>query len=121
MRRFFLGLAAAAAALAPGIPAIAGGQSCFYVDQWTSWKAPDDHTIFLKVGQRVFRLDIPGACPTLRTGSTLITDTRATELCHGVDFNLRVADGGISTRCIVNNLTQLTPEQIARLPQNARP
>jgi hypothetical protein len=120
MRRFLLGLAAATA-LAAGVPAIAQAQSCFYPNQWTSWKAPDDHTIFLRVGQRVFRLDIAGSCPTLRTGATLVTRTVATQLCRAVDWDLRVADGGMSTRCIVSNMTQLTPEQIAGLPQNARP
>ncbi|HEX4197498.1 MAG TPA: DUF6491 family protein [Caulobacteraceae bacterium] len=120
MLRGLLGLAAAAA-LAAGLPAVAEAQGCFYPNQWTSWKAPDDHTIFLKVGQRVFRLDIAGSCPSLHTGARLITRTDATQLCRPVDWDLRVSDGGVASRCIVSNMTQLTSGQIAALPPDARP
>ena len=122
-RQFFAGVLAAGAMLAGGVPAMAQGhaQSCFYPNQWTSWKAPDDHTIFLKVGARIFRLDT-GSCPTLMTGGTLITRNQSTQLCSAIDWDLRVrSGGGITTGCIVTNMTQLSPDQAAALPPNARP
>ena len=111
-------LAAAAMLLAP---TLAQAQSCFYPNQWTSWKAPDDHTIFLNVGNRVFRLDINGACPALREGATLITRSQSTQLCRAIDWDLRVRSGGITSGCIVGKMSQLTPDQIAALPKDARP
>ncbi len=113
---------AAMAMLLAGAPAIAKAQSCFYPNQWTSWKAPDEHTLFLKVGRRVFRLDIAGSCPALLdTGATLITRTDATQLCSAIDWNLRVRGAGVETGCIVSKMSQLTPDQIAALPPSARP
>ena len=124
MRRHFIaGALAATAMLAGAAPALAQGhaQSCFYPNQWTSWKAPDDHTIFLKVGARVFRLDIGSSCPGLLNGATLITQNQSTQLCSAIDWNLRVRSGGITSGCIVSNMTQLTPDQAAALSMNARP
>jgi hypothetical protein len=122
MRKQFRAAAMAAAALVlAGVPALAQAQSCFYANQWTSWKAPDDHTIYLNVGNRVFRLDIGGSCPALRTGATLITHSHSAQLCSAIDWDLKVRSGGMTTGCIVSNMTQLTPDQIAALPKDARP
>ena len=122
MRKYVMAVALAAAAVGfVAGPAVAQGQSCFYANQWTSWKAPDDHTIYLNVGKRVFRLDIAGSCPTLRTGATLITHSHSAQLCSAIDWDLKVRSGGMTSGCIVSNQTQLTPDQIAALPKNARP
>jgi hypothetical protein len=122
MRKYVMAVALAAAAVGfVAGPAVAQGQSCFYANQWTSWKAPDDHTIYLNVGNRVFRLDIAGSCPTLRTGATLITHSHSAQLCSAIDWDLKVRSGGMTSGCIVSNQTQLTPDQIAALPKNARP
>ena len=121
MRKHFIaGVLAATAMLAGAAPALARGQSCFYPNQWTSWKAPNDHTIYLKVGARIFRLDT-GSCPGLLTGATLITHSQSTQLCSAIDWDLRVRSGGITAGCLVSNMTQLTPDQAAALPMNARP
>lgn len=122
MRRQLLAAGAAAMSLVlAGLPTLANAQSCFYANQWTSWKAPNDHTIFLKVGQRVFRLDIDGSCPTLRLGATLITNNRTAQLCSAIDWNLKVRSGGMTAGCIVNKMSQLTPDQIAALAPDSRP
>jgi hypothetical protein len=123
MRKILMASALAAIALA-GLPANAQapGQSCFYSNQWTSWKAPDDHTIFLKVGNRVYRLDL-ASCPTLNMGgATLITHSHSTQICSAIDWDLKVrGGGGVTTGCIVSKMTQLTPDEIAALPKDARP
>jgi hypothetical protein len=122
MRKYVIAvvLAAAAVGFAAG-PVLAQGQSCFYANQWTSWKAPDDHTIYLNVGNRVFRLDINGSCPTLREGATLITNSHSAQLCSAIDWDLKVRSGGITSGCIVSKQTQLTADEIAALPKDARP
>jgi Family of unknown function (DUF6491) len=123
MRKILMAGALAAIALA-GLPANAQapGQSCFYSNQWTSWKAPDDHTIFLKVGNRVYRLDL-ASCPTLNMGgATLITHSHSTQICSAIDWDLKVrGGGGVTTGCIVSKMTQLTADEIAALPKDARP
>ena len=124
MRNKFMVMTLAATAIGLGAgPALAQGhgQSCIYPNQWTSWKAPDDHTIYLNVGNRVFRLDIAGSCPTLRTGAVLITHNHSAQLCSAIDWDLRVRSGGMTAGCIVSNMTQLTPDQITALPNDARP
>jgi hypothetical protein len=124
MRKQFIGAALAAIAIGLAVApahAQAPGQSCFYANQWTSWKAPDDHTIFLNVGNRVFRLDLASSCPTLRMGATLITNNPSAQLCSAIDWDLRVRAAGITAGCIVSKMTQLTPDQIAALPKDARP
>jgi len=124
MRKILMAGALVAVALA-GAPANAQapGQSCFYSNQWTSWKAPDDHTIYLNVGKRVYRLDLASSCPTLNMGSaTLITQSHSAQICSAIDWDLKVrGGGGITTGCIVSKMTQLTPDEIAALPKDARP
>ena len=68
---------AAAALLGGAAPALAEGQSCFFVNQWSGWKAANDHTIYIGVsnGHRIYRLDMAGSCPALNDStSTLITN-----------------------------------------------
>jgi hypothetical protein len=123
MRTILMASALAAIALA-GLPANAQapGQSCFYSNQWTSWKAPNDHTLYLNVGNRVYRLDLAASCPTLNMGSaTLITQSHSAQICSAIDWDLKVRSGNITTGCIVSKMTQLTPDEIAALPKDARP
>lgn len=125
MRRQIMAGALAAAILGLAAPALAQGQSCFFVNQWNGWKAADDHTIYLNVsgGHRIFRLDIAGSCPALLDPtSTLITDNHTDSICTAVDWNLKVRQApGFAMPCIVSKMTQLTPEQAAALPKNLRP
>jgi|SRR6185312_3593016 len=113
-------LAFASLALAASSTA-AQGESCFYPTQWTNWTAPNDHTIYLRVGARVFRVDTAGSCTGLRQGATLITRSHSAQLCRAIDWDLKVNNGGIVAGCIVANQTQLTPDQIAALPKGVRP
>jgi hypothetical protein len=127
MRGLMMAGALAATALAAGLPAAAQpGQSCFHVTDWYGWKAADDHTIYLNVGNnRVFRLDMAASCPLLTTGDARIIsiDHEGSGLvCSPLDLDLRVSQGGgIVTGCIVGGMSELTPAQIAALPKHLRP
>ena len=124
-RQIIAGALAAAAMLGIVAPALAQGQSCFFTTQWRGWKAPDDHTIYINVddGHRIYRLDLSGSCPALLDPtSSLITDNHTDSICSAIDWNLKVrGGGGITTGCIVSKMTQLTPDEIAALPKDARP
>jgi hypothetical protein len=51
----------------------------------------------------------------------LITNGHSAQLCSAIDWDLRVRSGGMTSGCIVSRQTQLTPDQIAALPKEARP
>jgi uncharacterized protein DUF6491 len=118
---------ALAATAAAALPAAAQpGRSCFFVNEWYSWKAADDHTIYLNVGNnRVFRVDMAGACPALTLGDSRIVSidrSGSGQVCSPIDLDIHVSEGGgITTACIVNGMSELTPDQIAALPKNVRP
>jgi Family of unknown function (DUF6491) len=120
-------LTAAAFGASAAAPVLAqpSASNCFFVTQWDGgWRAPDDHTIFLRVsGSKIFRLDLASSCPTLRyPGATLITRNQNSTICSAIDWNLRVRDsGGAAIPCIVGKMTMLTPAQAAALPSDARP
>jgi hypothetical protein len=127
MRRQFVAAAALAAAalLGGAAPALAQGQSCFFVNQWNGWKAANDHTIYIGVSNnhRIYRLDMAGSCPALNDPtSTLITNNHTDSICSAIDWDLRVRQApGFATPCIVAKMTQLSPAEAAALPRNLRP
>jgi len=128
IRALLLAGAAAAAALTTVLPVQAQphGQSCFWVTQWYGWKAADDHTIFINVGNnRVFRLDLANACPEATLGSSkIISIDRGNSglICSPLDLDLHFSQGDhIATACIVHGISELTPSEVAALPRHLRP
>jgi hypothetical protein len=127
MRKHLIAGTLVAVAVASGGGALAQpAQSCFFVNQWNGWKAPDDHTVYLNVaGGKIYRLDMAGACPELRyPDARLITNDQSGTgtICSALDWDLKVGQGNdIPTPCIVKNMSLLTPEQAAALPKGARP
>jgi hypothetical protein len=124
-RQIIAGALASATVLGMAAPALAQGQSCFFVNQWQGWKAADDHTVYLSVsgGHRIYRLDMSTSCPALLDPSAiLVTDNHTDSICSALDWNLRINEGhGMVTGCIVSKMTQLTPDQAAALPRKVRP
>jgi hypothetical protein len=98
---------------------------CFYSNDWESWKATDQHTMYVSVsGRRVFRLDFASSCQAMTWPDThLITVFRGgNSICSPLDIDLKVSDSnGFAEPCIVSGLTELTPDQIAALPKTSRP
>jgi hypothetical protein len=131
MRSFaFSALAAAVgfgASAASAQPASAPpSNSCFFINQFQTWKAPDDKTMFIRVGTgRYFRLDMAGSCPAL-TGINphLVTTFSGTNsVCSKLDWNLKVAraPGSPPEACIVSAMTELTPEEVKAIPKKFKP
>jgi hypothetical protein len=127
MRKIILnGMLAAGALLALGAagPAPAAPQrTCFWNSQVNGFTAPDDHTVYVRVGvKEVYRLDLMGACPNItwnngiglesHPGSSICSAMEATVITHGPTG---------PERCAVSTLTHLTPAEIEALPKRSRP
>ena len=128
-----MGVALAAAFLAASFPSQAQDSNapqkrgaCFFSNQFESWRAPDDKTIFIRVGlSRFYRLDLAGACGGItRPFSYLVNRIRGSNLiCKPIDWDLAVADSpnGFEQGCIVKSMTRLTPEEVASIPPKFKP
>ena len=127
----------AVAALAPswGAPGTAESASrarqeptdtpCFLRRAWRGgWKAaPDARAIYIDVSGAVYRLDLAGAYPLLRSPLAVLHNADASDaICTANDFHLTVTDfTGVVVSPIVTHLTLLTPAQVAALPPKLRP
>ncbi len=110
----------------PGPSHPANNPSCFFVNQFQNWRAPDARTIYVRVNiDRYYRLDLSRECPALRyPGAHLIMNVRGpSTICSAVDWDLKVNMGkrGISEPCIVRTMTPLTPAEAAAIPKRFKP
>jgi hypothetical protein len=118
---------ASAAWAQPPAPAPASApNSCFFINQFRTWKAPDDKTMYIRVGvNRFYRLDMAGSCPALKgINPHLVTTFRGTNsICSKLDWNLKVAraPGSPAVGCIVKEMTEMTPEEVAAIPKKFKP
>ncbi len=114
---------AQAATPAPGAPAQA--HSCFFSRDWDSWHAPDENTLYLRVGVRdIYRVDLSAGSRLLTwPDSHLISKLRGTNsICSPLDLDLAVSDGsGFRDFLIAKAITRLTPEQVAAIPKKDLP
>ena len=98
---------------------------CFYSNEWSSWKAPNEHVMYVRVsGNRIYQLDFASSCRMMtEPDAHLITKFEGSNsICTPLDIDLKVADtGGIPEPCIVSGLSQLTPDQIAQIPKKDLP
>ncbi len=114
-------------ALADSPPAAKPPQSCFFINQFEQWKAPDDRTIYIRVNMnRYYRLDLSTACqPLTYPDAFLITKTRGpSTVCTAIDWDLSVSQSsarGFRTPCIVKAMTPLTADQVAAIPKKFKP
>jgi hypothetical protein len=117
------------ALLSGAAPAVAqpAQNACFLITLLRGWKAPDNKTIYIRVGfDRVYRLDLTNTCSLLTSpGSHLITKTRGPDLvCSAIDWDLSVSQpppGNIPEPCIVKKMTLLSPEEVAAIPPKFTP
>jgi len=117
------GSALAAGQVAPEPPKRA---ACFYVNEFQSWRAPDDKTIYIRVNlDRYYRLDLSGTCQALLwPGSHLIMNVRGPDtICSAIDWDLKVNEDihGIAEPCIVKTMTELSPAEAAAIPKKFKP
>ena len=99
-------------------------QQCFYTRNVTSFAAPDDKTLYVRVGVRdVYRFDMFGSCPDIDWNQRLALVSRGSSwICNGMDAEVITHATGIGRqRCPVSSMHKLTPEEVAALPRRAKP
>jgi hypothetical protein len=126
--RAFAVLAVLAVLASAPSAAAAAGNGCFLSSEFQSWKAPDNKTIYIRVGlHRYFRLDLGASCPAITwPGTHLITTVHGSSLiCTPLDWEIKVGQtgggGGIVGACIVKAMTELTAEEAAAIPKKFKP
>jgi hypothetical protein len=126
-----LALAASAAALlalsataASAADKPAAKNECFWARNVTSFAAPDDKTLYVRVGvNQVFRFEMFGSCPEIDWNQRLALVSRGGDnICSGMDAEVVTHSPGIGPqRCAVRSMHKLTPEEVAALPPKAKP
>ena len=137
MQRLSIFAALAALALSPGAaPAApasepagtaATNRQCFRMSQIQNHTKADDQTLYLRIRNTdVFRLTMAGNCLTgASTNDPLVMEPAAgvDVICRPLDLDLKVklGPGGGLSPCIIQQITKLTPEEVAALPPKVRP
>ncbi len=116
-----------AGAAAQPVSAPYDNNRCFYTNDFDTWKAPDDKTIYIRVHpDHYFRLDLSKPCPVLMwPGAHLVTEWRSSNrVCNAIDWDLHVSqqpNGGITMACIVRAMTPMSPDEVAAIPRKYKP
>jgi hypothetical protein len=99
--------------------------TCFNRRDWRGlWKtAPDARTMYIKVSDRIYRLDLDTAYPLLKSAWSVLSNTDgANSICTPIDFRLVVSDRiGTKQTVIVRRMSVLSPAEVAALPKDLRP
>lgn len=134
MKRHFIPLGAAAAALALGSLAHAApeskpvtkGSNCFASNQWKSWTAgPNGDTLYLRVNLNdVYEVGLtPGSHARKSPGYFLVNQVRGSHwICSALDLDLTLSDDlGFRQPLIARSMRKLSPEEVAAIPRKYQP
>ena len=133
MKRPLAILAAAGLALAAGSAAAAPphakghrpAESCFRSSDIRNHTIADGRTLYLSTSHReVFRVGMSGSClsGTMPGDPLVIQSTPGSMMiCRPVDFDVGISRHGMTSPCIVDSITKLTPAQVSALPRKLRP
>ena len=110
---------------APSANAAGSKDACVARHNVESFNAPDDHTVYLRVGVGdIYRLDLMTSCLDLsfRQGIGLEDQPANAFICSPLEATVVYrAAGGIPQRCPVKAIHRLTPAEVAALPRKDRP
>lgn len=127
IRSLVLAAAGALSLATLAAPALADARApCFFINQWQGWRAPDDHTIYIRVNLKdIYRIDLSAGSQELTWPGSyhLITKVRgSSSICGPLDLQLELSDGhGFRQPLIARDLVKLTPDEAAALPKKDRP
>lgn len=99
-------------------------EACFIVRDVDGFSAPNEHTVYIRVGVRdVYRLDLMTDCLDLTFRETIGLETRPANpwICSPLEAEVVYHDRALNERCPVSAITKLTPEQAEALPKRDRP
>jgi hypothetical protein len=105
-------------------PAVIGGEQCFYTRNINGFQAPNDRTVYIRVGVNdIYRLDLMNDCPglTFRQGFGLQSAGGDPWICKAIQATVVYRDTGIHNRCPVSAIHKLTPAEVAALPKRDLP
>jgi hypothetical protein len=119
-------LAAAGPALAA--PKAAAAKQCFRTQDIGNHTVGDSHTLYLSVGgMSVYRVTMRNVClGGISSSDPIELSARggSGSICEADDLDVRATlagGGGLSTRCLIDDLVKLTPAEVAALPKGAKP
>jgi hypothetical protein len=117
-------LVCAAGALLVALPAAAQPKpenSCFWTRDLRNHTVGGEHILYFDVGGRsVYRVDTSDNCLAGATSSdpiVMVNRTGSGQICNKMDLDISVR----GARCIVSNMTKLTPAEAAALPKKMKP
>lgn len=117
--RLLLAAALAAFSVSPTLAA-----QCFLQRNINGFSAPDDRTLYVRVGVKdIWRLDLMTNCTglTFRNSFGLQGSPTSGWICNPLDATVRFNQPGARMRCPVSAIHKLTPEEAAALPKKDRP
>jgi hypothetical protein len=96
---------------------------CFWTRNVTSFAAPDDHTVYIRVNSRdVYKFDLMISCTDIDWNQRLALVSTSGSVCNGMDAEIVTHAQGLGRqRCPISHMHKLTPDEIAALPKRARP
>ena len=130
-----LALIAAAAALGLSVPAASAGDptppeaqvaakpvaDCFFVRDIRNQTVGGNHIIYFNVRNHdTWRVDVSGPCLAAAGPSDRVNlESRGPggQVCGKLDLEVRVLGG----RCIVENISKMTPQEVAAMPRRSDP
>jgi hypothetical protein len=100
-------------------------RACFNAHMISSFNAPDDSTVYIRVGvNEVYRLTLFAPCQNMSFDQSVIIQTRSggSWICDPLDAEIIVHDRAMGPQhCPVTELHKLTPAEVAALPKRSRP
>ena len=120
-RLVLVSLAALAAATAFAAQAQPATKQCFLTRDMRNHTVGDDHTLYFNInGRDVYRVTTSDNCLAGATSSDpIVLDNSVSQgrICGKMDLDIRVR----GMRCIVSDITKLTPEEAKALPKRVQP
>jgi len=85
----------------------------------------DPRTLLINVnGRDVYRVTMAGACLSgaISTDPIITREPPGTSIiCRPIDMDVGIVKGGFETKCIVDSIVKMPPEEVASLPKRLKP
>ena len=99
------------------------GRECFFTRNVNGFSAPDDDTLYVRVGVNdVYEMQMFARCPDMDWANRLAIVSRSgSTICRGTDATI-ISPGPLGEqRCLVRSVRKLSEAEAAALPAGRRP
>ncbi|HEY1880246.1 MAG TPA: DUF6491 family protein [Caulobacteraceae bacterium] len=103
---------------------LASADPCFLQRNINGFSAPNDRTVYVRVGVKdIWRLGTMNTCTglTFRNAFALEGSPTSAWICKPLDATIRFNETGMRMICPVSSIHKLTPAEVAALPKRDRP